>query len=175
MQKHDVILADPPWSEHGAGKSKRGADRHYPLMKTADIAALAPKVWEVALPDSYLFLWVTNNFLPDGLKVMEAWGYTYKTNFVWIKDSMGLGFYLRGKHELCLFGVRGKPARSNRVEGNWGTDVPSVLFADKGVHSRKPDAFYEIVEGFGEARCEMFARRQRQGWTALGNELGVTL
>ena len=181
----DVVLADPPWNERGAGKSKRGADRHYQLMSTADIISLAPKVRQLAADDSFLFLWCTNNFLPDGLEVMKAWGFTYKTNFAWVKNSMGLGFYARGKHELCLLGVRGKPDRASRRPGNWGTDVstvieteediPTVLHADKGRHSAKPAEFYEIVEAFGENRLELFARNRRDGWTSMGNELGVHL
>ena len=171
----DVLLADPPWNECGAGKHKRGADRYYPLMKTAEIVALEPTVREITADDCFLFLWVTNNFLPDGLEVMRAWGFDYKTNFCWVKDSIGLGFYARGQHELCLLGVRGKPPRAKRTADNWGTDVSSVHFAPKRGHSAKPESFYEIVEGFGNRRVELFARRERKGWTSLGNELGVEL
>ena len=97
-----TILADPPWNERGGGKVKRGADRHYPLLRTAEIievmqAQLAAR--DIA-PDAHLYLWVTNNYLPDGLRVMEALGFTYKTNIVWAKHRAGLGQYFRGKHEL---------------------------------------------------------------------------
>lgn len=173
--RYEVILADPPWQEAGGGKIKRGADRHYDLMRTDDIVALAPRVRALAADDAYLFLWVTDAFLPDGLRVMSAWGFDYKRTFVWCKDSFGLGFYARGQHEICLFGVRGRPARSRRVKGNWGTDIPSVLHAPKRRHSQKPDAFYEIVESFGDSFCELFARSRRVGWHSVGKELGVTL
>ena len=176
--RHEVILADPPWSEQGSGKSKRGADRHYPLMSTRDIIALGPGVKRLAADDSFLFLWATNNYLPDALAVMRAWGFTYKTNFVWCKNRFGLGFYNRGQHELCLLGRRGNPARSKRGQSNrnpHAKSIPSVLHADRREHSRKPDEFYEIVESFGTTYCELFARRTRSGWTSIGDELGVTL
>ena len=112
MTKYEIIYADPPWNERGAGKSKRGADRHYPLMKTTDIIKIQvenQRISEIALPDSFLFLWVTDNFLEDGLEVMKAWGFKYKRTFVWCKNSIGLGFYARGQHELCLLGVQWQP------------------------------------------------------------------
>lgn len=171
MTRYEVILADPPWHEQGAGRCKRGADRHYPLMKTPDIIALAPTIDALAADDAVLFLWVTNNFLPDGLAVMKAWGFDYKTNFVWVKDKIGLGFYNRGKHELCLLGIKGRPARSLRT-GDHDRTIPSVLHAERTRHSRKPEAFYEIVETFGDTYCELFARRSRSGWTSIGDELG---
>ena len=111
------ILVDPPWSERGAGKIKRGADRHYPLMKSADIAELP--VGHVADPTGcHLWLWATNNYLPHALEVMSNWGFRYLTNMAWAKVKtlksgeerlqMGIGQYLRGSHELLLLGVRGK-------------------------------------------------------------------
>ena len=178
MPRYEIILADPPWMERGAGKSKRGADRHYPLMKTEDIVGLTkPIIESEAADDAFAFLWVTDNFLEDGLELMKAWGFDYKRTFVWVKQSMGIGFYARGQHEICLLGVRGKPARSKRPNGgSGGHDVrPSVIHADKGIHSKKPEAFYEIVESFKstpDAKClELFARNTRCGWDSWGNEL----
>lgn len=180
--RYEIILADPPWNESGGGRIKRGADRHYPLMKTADIKDIWLDIADDVAPDSILFLWVTNNFLEDGLAVMRTWGYTYKTNFVWVKDRQGLGFYARGQHELCLVGVKGAPPRSRRGSngGSNGHSVPpSVLHAPRQAHSRKPESFYEIVESFKStptSPClELFARRERAGWTSWGNELGVEL
>ena len=95
-KKYKTIYADPPWREQGGGKIKRGADRHYPLMKTKDIKALPVK--DIADDDCWLFLWVTNNFLKDGLEVMEEWGFRYVTNFVWTKERFGIGYYFRGQH-----------------------------------------------------------------------------
>jgi N6-adenosine-specific RNA methylase IME4 len=104
-KQYKTIYADPPWAEYGGGKIKRGADNHYPLMKTKDIIALpVPSICE---NNAHLYLWVTNNFLPDGLEVMKAWGFQYKTIITWTKDRIGLGQYFRGITEQCLFGVKG--------------------------------------------------------------------
>lgn len=88
-KKYSVILADPPWMERGGGKIKRGADRHYTLMKTKDIMALPVK--DIAENNAHLYLWVTNNFLKSGLAIMEAWGFDHKTMITWVKDRIGLG------------------------------------------------------------------------------------
>ena len=180
--KFEIVLADPPWNERGGGKIKRGADRHYPLMKTEEIIRLGDDIEHFIGDDAFLFLWVTNNYLPAGLEVMQAWGFDYRTNFVWVKDRVGLGFYARGQHELCLVGVRGNPPRSRRGGGGGsnGFEVPpSVLHADRGAHSKKPEAFYEVVESFksepGSPCLELFARNTRAGWESWGNELGIEL
>ncbi len=175
--KYEIVYADPPWMERGAGKSKRGADRHYPLMHTNDIKDVWLDVGDDVADDAFLFLWVTDNFLEDGLAVMRTWGFQYKRTFVWVKNSMGLGFYARGQHEICLLGLKGKPARSRRPDGgSGGHDIaPSVIFADKSKHSKKPESFYEVIEGFKsspESKClELFARNTRPGWDSWGNEL----
>lgn len=101
-KKYKTIYADPPWMEKGGGKIKRGADRHYSLMRTTDIKALP--VRDLADPDGcHLYLWTTNNFLPDALEVVEAWGFEYVTTVTWLKDKMGLGQYFRGITEHCIF------------------------------------------------------------------------
>jgi N6-adenosine-specific RNA methylase IME4 len=142
MTRYGTILADPPWLERGGGKIKRGADRHYPLMYTKDICALP--VQGIAAPDSHLYLWVTNNFLPDGLQVMEAWGFRYVTTITWAKDRFGLGQYFRGQTEHCLFGVRGKPgykvANGKRCQGT------TLISAPRGEHSAKPEALRHMIE-----------------------------
>lgn len=169
----DVILADPPWNEHGGGKSVRGAQRHYSLMKTADIIALGRQVKILGAPDSFLLLWATSSFLPDALKVMEAWGYRYVSSAVWVKPRIGLGHYFRMKHEYLLVGVRGRPAYSLRPSGSAaGRRVfPSVIEADRTEHSAKPAEVYDIAEVFGERRLELFARNERPGWESWGFEV----
>lgn len=106
MNKYKTIYADPPWNETGGGKIKRGADKHYPLMRTKDIIAFADEVNSYADDNCHLYLWVTNNHLKDGLEVMEAWGFRYVTMITWMKDRFGLGQYYRGLTEHCLFGVK---------------------------------------------------------------------
>lgn len=106
MKKYKTIYVDPPWMERGGGKIKRGADRHYKLMTTKEIMQLP--VAELADDNCHLYLWVTNNFLPDALKVITAWGFRYITTITWVKDRMGLGQYYRGLTEHCLFAVKGR-------------------------------------------------------------------
>lgn len=167
-----TVLMDPPWLERGGGKIKRGADRHYPLMKTRDMPALitgADEWQQVSLGAAHLWMWVTNNFLKDGLWLMEQLGFRYITNVAWVKMrngklQIGLGQYLRGSHELLLFGRRGstmKPAKA----------PPSVIIAERGRHSAKPPESYELIEQVSPGGyLEYFARSQRDGWTAWGNE-----
>lgn len=165
---YHTIVADPPWWHSGGGHCKRGADRHYPLLKTPQIieAMLRSPLWLPA-ENSHLYLWVTNNFLPDGLHVMEALGYRYVTNVVWVKQCFGLGHYFRGQHEIALFGVRGRLTTAAR-------DLPSVIHAKRTVHSKKPDEFFELVERASPPpRLEMFARTPRPGWDAWGNDPAI--
>ncbi len=163
------IAADPPWLERGGGKIKRGADRHYPLMKTPDIIDL---MWDVLAPvmdptGCHLHLWVTNNFLRDGLQVMDALGFRYVTMRTWAKDKIGLGQYWRGQTEQLLFGVMGKLPALNRTES---TLIGKGL-VPRGRHSEKPAIAYEEIERVSPGpRLEMFARGPRPGWTVWGNE-----
>jgi len=164
--KYKTILIDPPWNERGGGKIKRGADRHYPLMRTEEIIETI-KNCEMFQPDEncHLFLWVTNNFLKDGLRVIEELGFRYITNIVWVKDRFGLGQYFRGQHELCLFAVKGKLRVKTRT-------TPTVIFEKRRKHSMKPDGIHRLIE----KEChrpflEMFARERRENWDAWGNEV----
>ncbi len=162
-----TIVADPPWFERGGGKIKRGADRHYPLLRTEEIVEvmLTAPCWRPA-PNSHIYLWVTNNFLPDGLFLMRALGFRYVTNLVWAKDgAFGLGQYFRGQHELILFGVRGRQPALAR-------NVGTLIRAAKGRHSEKPGALFEIAEHVSPPpRLEMFARQARPRWAIWGNEV----
>jgi N6-adenosine-specific RNA methylase IME4 len=166
-----TVCADPPWLERGAGQSKRGADKHYDLMPTRQIIALLRTEIEPQMAeDCHLWLWVTNNFLQDGLDVIAALGFRYITNMAWVKERFGLGQYLRGQHELCLFASRGA-AQMPPVR-----DVPSVVHCPRGEHSVKPQILYDHIERVSPApRLEVFARHKRPGWAAFGNEVEATL
>lgn len=171
------MLADPPWPERGGGKIKRGADRHYGLMSVGDIVRLP--VATICAPNAHCWIWVTNNYLPAGLRAMEAWGFRYVTNVAWGKVKrktgkvqIGIGQYLRGSHELLLFGVRGKLPPQHR-----GTDIPASVFCslqlhERTKHSRKPPAIYDTIEAVSGAgpRVELFARDVHPGWHAIGRE-----
>ena len=175
---YEVILADPPWPERGGGKIKRGADRHYPLMSVGEIKDLGSDIRELAAPDSFLFLWVTNNYLADGLETVEYWGFRYVTNMVWCKPSIGLGHYFRGQHELLLLGIKGHPAYSRRPNGSEAGRIvhSSVVHAPKHGHSQKPQAVFDIIQTFSPGPyLELFARIPRLGWDCMGNEVGTVI
>lgn len=182
--KYRTIYADPPWSEFGGGQIKRGADRHYPLMRTRDIAALqlcAPERWfhnlgvhQVVEDDAHLYLWATNNKLLDALEVVRAWGFEYKTLITWAKDKFGLGQYYRGQTEHVIFATRGVcPYRvgenGKRAQGRTlidGFDAP------RGEHSVKPEVMRKWIESVSPGPyLELFARRRVEGWDAWGNEV----
>lgn len=147
-----TIYADPPWAERGAGRIRRGADRHYKLMSTDQICELPVHRLADHRKGAHLWLWVTNNKLPDGLRVMSEWGFRYVTNIAWCKMlnakvQLGLGQYIRGSHELLLFGVRRgapTPAYRKREDGKRVT-VPSVIIAPRTKHSTKPPEAYNVI------------------------------
>ena len=188
--RYKTISADPPWHEAGGGKIRRGANRHYSLMKTRDIAAMP--VQRLAHPDGcHLWLWVTNNYLRDGLAVMEAWGFRYVTNVVWVKKrnekiQRGLGQYIRGSHELLLFGVRGRlpyardvvtgkraqPASAFETPDPRDPTLPDggAFYAPRGVHSAKPLEARAIMEMVSPGpRAELFARTELETWDCWGS------
>jgi N6-adenosine-specific RNA methylase IME4 len=165
-----TIFADPPWPERGAGRIKRGADRHYPLMQTADIASLGSIVQQLAKPDSHLYLWITNNFMPAGLEVMKSWGFRHITTITWMKaGKIGVGQYYRGVTEHVLFGVRGKPGYRTSRTGK-RAQARTGFMAPRGRHSQKPDQAYVWARqvSYGPY-LELFAIGERPGWTVWGN------
>ena len=163
-------MIDPPWNERGGGKIKRGADRHYDLLKTKDIlkVILGCSYWGNIEENSHLYLWTTNTFLPDALWLMDALDYRYVSNAVWVKPYMGLGQYFRGQHELLLFGTRGKRPTEPRTALR---NIPSVVKAPKGEHSVKPEESYRLIEKRSKGPyLELFGRRAREDWTIWGKE-----
>jgi N6-adenosine-specific RNA methylase IME4 len=141
-------------------------------MKLDEIMALP--VVDLAAPTAHLYLWCPNAMLPDGLAVMKAWGFTYKSNIVWHKvrkdggsDGRGVGFYFRNVTELILFGVRGKNARTLAP----GRRQVNLLATRKREHSRKPDEQYEIIQACSPGPfAELFARGTRKNWATWGNQ-----
>ena len=169
------ILADSPWQfTNRTGKMAPEHKRlsRYGTMNMAAIAALP--VAEISVPTSHLYLWVPNALLPEGLQIMKAWGFSYKSNLVWHKvrkdggsDGRGVGFYFRNVTELVLFGVRGKNARTLKP----GRRQVNYLGTRKREHSRKPDELYQLIEACSPGpRIELFARGARPGWTVWGNQ-----
>jgi len=169
-----TVLADPPWRfQNRTGKVAPEHTRlsRYDTMTTAEIAALP--VGEVMAAQSHCYLWVPNALLDDGLRVMAAWGFTYKSMIVWAKrrrdggpDGRGVGFYFRNVTEPLLFGVRGKlrtlpPGRSQ----------VNMIETQKREHSRKPDEQYGLITSCSPGPyLELFARYPQEGWSAWGLE-----
>lgn len=169
------FLADPPWQF--INRTGKVAPEHrrlarYATMRTEEICQLP--VGQLAAETSHLYMWVPNALLPDGLRVMEAWGFTYKSNIVWHKvrkdggsDGRGVGFYFRNVTEILLFGVRGKNARTLAP----GRRQVNYLATRKREHSRKPDEQYDLIEACSRGPfLELFARGAREGWTYWGNQ-----
>jgi N6-adenosine-specific RNA methylase IME4 len=170
-----TVLVDPPWQfQNRTGKVAPEHRRltRYATLTLEEIKALP--VSKIVAPVSHLYLWVPNALLPEGLAVMHAWGFTYKSNIVWHKirkdggpDGRGVGFYFRNVTELILFGTRGKNARTLAP----GRRQVNYLATHKREHSRKPDEQYGIIENCSPGPyLELFARGVRQGWAMWGNQ-----
>jgi N6-adenosine-specific RNA methylase IME4 len=172
-----TILVDPPW--RFTNRTGKVAPEHrrlsrYATMSLDDIRAIP--VAEIAAETAHVYLWCPNALLPEGLSVVAAWGFAYKSNIVWHKvradggsDGRGVGFYFRNVTELVLFGVRGKNARTLAP----GRRQVNLIATRKREHSRKPDEMYDVIEACSPGpRVELFARgAARDGWTTWGDEV----
>lgn len=180
MELARVVLADPPWKLAGGKSGKSGwsssasPDAHYSLMTTEEICQL--NVQPLIAKDAFLFLWVVNGMLPDGLSVMRRWGFRYVNNLCWRKTTgYGLGQYIRTDHELCLFGVRGRPGYRRDAAGK-RVQVRSIIEAPRGKHSEKPEEIYRRIEKISQGPyLELFARKSQPGWECWGNEVQSTV
>lgn len=175
--QYRTCMMDPPWKERGAGKIKRGADKHYETHKVADIyrIVVSAEPWQRLAADAHLYMWVTNNFLLAGARLMGDLGFRYVTNLAWPKGDydeeeeqyelqMGIGQYFRGEHELCLFGVRGDgyAVRTDR------RDLGTVVQGRRTRHSEKPLSMLERIEARSKGPyLEMFGRER---WDVWGND-----
>ena len=173
-QGFQTVLADPPW--RFLNRTGKVAPEHrrlsrYDTMTTAEVAALP--VADVVADAAHLYLWIPNALISDGLRVMESWGFQYKSNIVWAKrrkdggpDGRGVGFYFRNVTELILFGVRGKMRTLQP-----GRRQVNMIETRKREHSRKPDEQYDIIEACSPGPyLELFARYSRPQWTSWGLE-----
>ena len=176
-RKYNTIYADPPWQfQNRTGKVAPEHKRltRYETMTLDDIKALP--VADLAGDKAHLYLWVPDALLPDGLAVMDAWGFEYKGNIVWEKvrkdgqpDGRGVGFYFRNVTELLLFGIR-KNSMPNRTLDPARSQV-NLIRSQKREHSRKPDEFIPLLERCSQGpRIELFARGDREGWDMWGNQ-----
>lgn len=176
-QRFATVMADPPW--RFTNRTGKVAPEHkrlarYPTMTLEDICAL-PVAKHLA-DTAHCYLWVPNALLPDGLQVLSAWGFEYKSNLIWHKirkdggsDGRGVGFYFRNVTEVLLFGVRGKNARTQSA----GRTQVNLFATRKREHSRKPDEQYQIIESCSPGPyLELFGRGRRSDWTVWGNQAG---
>jgi site-specific DNA-methyltransferase (adenine-specific) len=181
MKKYQIIYADPPWGHNDKMASHSFSQlNHYNTMTTKEICELPIK--ELGEVDSVLFLWVVNPMLIDGLQVMEAWGYKYKTvAFCWVKTLKNsyvsnLGRWTMGNMEICLLGTRGHPQRIRK-------NIKQLVISERTIHSKKPDEVRNrIVQLMGDvSRIELFCRGDKEkdmfgydrleGWDVFGNEV----
>jgi N6-adenosine-specific RNA methylase IME4 len=173
-----TIMADPPW--RFTNRTGKIAPEHkrlsrYPTLDLDEICALP--VSDHAAATAHCYLWVPNALLPDGLRVLSAWGFEYKSNLIWHKirkdggsDGRGVGFYFRNVTEILLFGVRGKNARTLAP----GRRQVNLFGTRKREHSRKPDEQYQIIESCSPGPyLELFGRGRREGWAVWGNQAEV--
>jgi N6-adenosine-specific RNA methylase IME4 len=182
--KYKIIYADPAWNYNSRNNLKTkfggGAMKHYPTMDLKEIKNIPVK--EMSDKNSVLFLWVTFPKLKEGLEVMEAWGFEYKTlGFSWHKTNkdgslfFGVGSYSKSNCEVCLFGTKGNVGIKEAENKLWvkSHKVSSAINAPRERHSKKPDEIRKrIVELFGDIpRIELFARQRHAGWDAWGNEI----
>lgn len=174
-RRFKTVLADPPWQF--LNRTGKMAPEHkrlsrYSTMTLDEISALP--VAQISDDPSHLYLWVPNALLPEGLAVMKAWDFSYKSNLIWHKirkdggpDGRGVGFYFRNVTEIILFGVRGKNARTLQP----GRTQVNFMATQKREHSRKPDEQYNLIETCSPGPyVELFARGKRENWAVWGNQ-----
>jgi len=199
VQMINTLLTDPPWLERGGGKIKRGADRHYVLMSVKDILVTLQqsKQLETIGPDAHCYMFVTNNFLRDGLWLMAELGFRYVTNICWVKvkDNWPRSMMdLATKGDLYLTPETWQQALDDALRIGLGQyfrgshelclfgvrgkcqkpakALPSAFMAPRGRHSAKPERIYQIIEQSSPGPyLELFARSKRPGWTSWGNEV----
>jgi N6-adenosine-specific RNA methylase IME4 len=166
MKKYQVIYADPPWRYDFSKSNSREIENQYSTMDVDAICSLRVPSDQ----DAVLYLWATAPKLLEALKVMAAWGFTYKTHAIWDKEIIGMGYWFRGQHELLLVGVKGTfspPLQALRTS--------SVIRSRRNKHSRKPTEIVELISTWypDHYKLEMFARQKQDGWDCWGNEVDI--
>lgn len=171
--KYSVILADPPW-RYDFDVESRATEKHYPTLTLGQIINYKDSqgipITDKFADDCILFLWATSPKLNEALEVIKQWGFIYKTNLIWAKDKIGLGWYCRNQHELLLIAEKGEmplPEPPNRPR--------SILYAPRTNHSNKPKLIYRLIEKAYpnyEKYLELFGiENKRKRWIVWGNEL----
>ena len=164
--KFDLIYADPPW-QYGNSMPEYFTEQanHYPLMSIDEICAMPIKT--ITNPNAVLFLWVTSPILQDAFRVIESWGFEYKTSFIWDKIKHNMGHYSSVRHEILLLCIHGSyPLHNLKL-------YDSVYSKERAEHSKKPEYYYHMIEDIycNANKIELFSRNKREGWTSYGNQL----
>lgn len=162
--RFSTIYADPPW-QYSNTAARGAAQNHYATISVSELCEMPVK--KLAARDSHLHLWTTNGFLPEAFRVMAAWGFTYKSCFVWIKPQLGMGNYWRVSHEFLLFGIRGCLPFLDNTQRSW-------LMKRRRRHSSKPYAVREAIEKVSPGPyLELFGREEipNSAWTVYGNQV----
>ena len=163
-KKYQIIYADPPWRYDFSKDNADKIENHYPTMTIEDICSITPPCDD----NSVLYIWATAPKLLEALQVMKSWGFQYKTQAVWDKTWVGMGYWFRGQHEILMVGVKGKfsPPSPKLRES-------SVYREKKSKHSKKPLYFKELINKQfpNKTKLEMFAREKSKGWDVWGNEV----
>jgi N6-adenosine-specific RNA methylase IME4 len=166
--RYSTIYADPPWQYENTA-SRGAASNHCPTMSVGELCEMPIRL--LAEANSHLHLWTTNGFLRDAFDVMQAWGFAYKSCFVWVKPQLGMGNYWRVSHEFLLFGIRGSLTFRENTLHSW-------LSAPRTRHSKKPCAIRLLVERASPGPyLELFGREElpNSAWTVFGNEIARRL
>ena len=160
------VYADPPW-QYGNQGTRAATDNHYQTMTIADLCAMP--VESLVADDAHLHLWTTNAFIQEAFKVIEAWGFEYRSMFIWVKPQMGIGNYWRVSHEIMLLGIRGNAKRFN------DRSLKSWAEASRTKHSAKPETVRHMVEKASHGPyLELFGRKLVNGWTVFGNQIDAS-
>lgn len=164
--KFGTIYADPPW-QYGNQGTRASTGNHYEGMSVEEIAALP--IDKLAADNAHLHLWTTNAFLFDCKKIMENWGFEYKSCLVWVKPQMGIGNYWRVSHEFMLLGIRGQCPFMDRSQMSWVQE-------SRTKHSSKPETIRKMIEVVSPGPyLELFGRRIADGWVVWGDQIERTL
>jgi N6-adenosine-specific RNA methylase IME4 len=163
-QKHfGCVYADPPW-QYGNQGTRAATDNHYGTMSIDDLCEMP--VSDLVADDAHLHLWTTNAFVREAFRLIDAWGFEYRSMFVWVKPQMGIGNYWRVSHEIMLLGIRGNAKRFN------DKSLKSWVEASRTKHSAKPEAVRGMIEkASGGPYLELFGRNEVPGWTVFGNQI----
>ncbi len=177
-----TILIDPPWpyKQKLVGKARGGAEKYYETMSLKDIEALP--IFQLGAEHCQLWLWTTVSHTHEAFHILEAWRFRYVSQRVWVKGRVegsklvshfGLGYWIRGQHEILLLAVKGNPrSKLKGPKGATGLNIASVILAPRAKHSEKPEQSYQDIERMSEEpRLELFARKGREGWNGWGDEL----